>query len=86
MNIPAIINNFEEAEDQEKAAEILMYEPDSAWTPEIYAKTLDDCVINIKKNSYSAKLSEGNASYSRLLEIKRKQEELSKLRIFQEGR
>ncbi|MBQ9815511.1 MAG: DNA primase [Lachnospiraceae bacterium] len=80
INFSGIVSSFEETEDQEKAAAIFNYDFLKENLEDDIGKVLTDCVIKIKSNNLSAKLSEAQ-SFEEILSIKKQQEDLKKIQI-----
>ena len=78
INFSGIVSSFEETEDQEKAAAIFNYDFLKENLEDDIGKVLTDCVIKIKSNNLSAKLSEAQ-SFEEILSIKKQQEDLKKI-------
>ena len=76
-----IINAFEDSEAQEEAADVFQ---DIFWkdiSESELQKTLNDCIIRIRKSSIEAQL-DGVQDIARIVELKKEQERLQKFNIF----
>lgn len=76
-----IINAFEDSEAQEEAADVFQ---DIFWkdiSESKLQKTLNDCIIRIRKSSIEAQL-DGVQDIARIVELKKEQERLQKFNIF----
>ena len=76
-----IINAFEESEAQEEAADVFL---DVFWndiSESDLQKTLNDCIIRIRKSSIDAQL-DGVQDIARIVELKKEQERLQKFNVF----
>ena len=76
-----IINAFEESEAQEEAADVFQ---DVFWkdiSESDLQKTLNDCIIRIRKSSIDAQL-DGVQDIARIVELKKEQERLQKFNVF----
>lgn len=82
LNPAGIISSFEDCNDQEQAAQILYYDFGDMGD-ETRKKALTDCVIKLKTN-HVKKMLEEEKDLSKLLKLKKEQENLKKLVIFKE--
>ncbi|MBO4834590.1 MAG: DNA primase [Lachnospiraceae bacterium] len=76
-----IINAFEDSEAQEEAADVFQ---DIFWkdiSESELQKTLNDCIIRIRKSSIDAQL-DGVQDIARIVELKKEQERLQKFNVF----
>ena len=81
VNISGIIGAFAAEEEQEQAAQILCAaEP---VNPEILHKTLNDCVINLKRNTLEICMQEEH-DLAKILDLKKQEEKLKIIDIFGE--
>ncbi len=81
VNPSSIINAFEESEVQEEVADIF-HDSFLKDIPESnLQKTINDCIIRIRKNSIEAQL-DNEQDISRIVELKKEQERLQKFNIF----
>ena len=83
VNLMSAISIFEEADEQEKATDALNYKYDNDDAEADFKKLINDCVRNIKKQSLENKLN-SETDIGLLLEIKKEQEALLRLDIFQD--
>ncbi len=76
-----IINALEDPESQELVAEIFNYGLFDRMEESDLEKTVNDCVIRIKRNSIEYQLS-SETDLSRIIALKREQERLQKFNVF----
>lgn len=77
----SIISSFEEPEMQEEAAAVLDQRTDSEIEEDEKEKLINECVIRIKTNSIKKQL-ENEQDLSRMVELKRAEEQIQKIDIF----
>ena len=82
LNLASVISIFETSEEQEKAAEILGFSFEG-MSDEEKKKVINDCVIRLKTDS-AGKAIESENDLNRILELKKHQETLKRLNIFEE--
>ena len=76
----ALISSLEDADEQEKAAEVLYFDFKD-YSEDEKKKALSECVIRLKQNSI-AKMMQNENDAARLIELKKQQQELMNLQIF----
>ena len=81
MDPNSIINSFEESDAQEEAADVFQYAFLKDLSESELQKTLNDCIIRIRKSSIEAQL-DGVQDIARIVELKKEQERLQKFNIF----
>ena len=84
INPAAIINMFEDVEKQQRAAEVFNSNIEAIETPEQRSQALRDVVVAVKKSSfehYSLLMGEDEDALSKVIESKRKLEELMRMPI-----
>ena len=77
----SIINAFEEGEVQEEVADIFQEAFFKDISESDLQKTVNDCIIRIRKSSIEAQLDE-EQDLSRIVELKKEQERLQKFNVF----
>jgi len=73
LNTASLVSSFEDADEQQKIAEILFYRK----------KALNDCVIRLKINHVSLQMKD-ESDPMRLIGLKQLQERLKKINVFEE--
>ena len=81
VNPNSIINAFEESDVQEEVADIFHDSFLKDISESDLQKTINDCIIRIRKNSIETQL-DGVQDVSRIVELKKEQERLQKFNIF----
>ena len=81
VNPNSIINAFEESDVQEEIADIFHDSFLKDISESDLQKTINDCIIRIRKNSIETQL-DGVQDVSRIVELKKEQERLQKFNIF----
>ena len=81
VNPNSIINAFEESDVQEEVADIFHDSFLKDISESDLQKTINDCIIRIRKNSIESQL-DGVKDVSRIVELKKEQERLQKFNIF----
>ena len=81
VNPNSIINAFEESDVQEEVADIFHDSFLKDISESDLQKTINDCIIRIRKNSIESQL-DGVQDVSRIVELKKEQERLQKFNIF----
>ena len=81
VNPNSIINAFEDSDVQEEVADIFHDSFLKDISESDLQKTINDCIIRIRKNSIESQL-DGVQDVSRIVELKKEQERLQKFNIF----
>ena len=81
VNPNSIINAFEESDVQEEVTDIFHDSFLKDISESDLQKTINDCIIRIRKNSIESQL-DGVQDVSRIVELKKEQERLQKFNIF----
>ena len=81
VNPNSIINAFEDSDVQEEVADIFHDSFLKDISESDLQKTINDCIIRIRKNSIETQL-DGVQDVSRIVELKKEQERLQKFNIF----
>ncbi|MBR3361027.1 MAG: DNA primase [Lachnospiraceae bacterium] len=81
VNPNSIINAFEDSDVQEEVADIFHDSFLKDISESDLQKTINDCIIRIRKNSIESQL-DGVKDVSRIVELKKEQERLQKFNIF----
>ncbi len=81
VNPNSIINAFEDSDVQEEVADIFHNSFLKDISESDLQKTINDCIIRIRKNSIETQL-DGVQDVSRIVELKKEQERLQKFNIF----
>ncbi len=84
VNPAAVINMFEDMEDQRRVSELFSARLDAIDTPEEKEKALHDIVVNVKKQGFerdSAKVGSDPEALARMIAGKKALEELSKTKL-----
>ncbi len=81
VNPNSIINAFEESDVQEEVADIFHDSFLKDISESDLHKTINDCIIRIRKSSIEAQL-DGVQDVSRIVELKKEQERLQKFNVF----